>query len=254
MKILCRLAVIAALCLPTFAHAQSTDAFTGTVLSKNWTVLSGSFTVSGGQVWGAGASDLAYYSGATFTSDQWSCFTLAAQSPKSGTQIGPAVRISPKGDSWYWVKINGGTATITAQANGAWQGAITGAIGVVAGHEYCLFATGTTISLTDSATPGSAGITALSVANSSIASGSPGMQQVAAPGSGNNLSAFRAGPATAITAPPPVVTPPPVVVAPPVTTPTTATPVGAPTPAMAQLMSDGTYVVTLTAPATVVPQ
>lgn len=248
MKKLLQFAVIAALCLP--AHAQSTDAFTGTVLSKNWTVLSGSFTVSGGQVWGVGASDLAYYSGTTFSSDQWSCFTLAAQSPKSGTQVGPAVRISPKGDSWYWVKINGGTATITAQAGGVWQGAITGTVGVVAGHEYCLFATGTTISLTDSTTPGSAGNIVLTVANSSIASGSPGMQQVASPGSGNNLSAFRAGPATT------VVTPPPVVVPPPVTTPpsSTATPVGSPTPAMAQLMSDGTYVVTLTTQATVVKQ
>lgn len=249
MKILCRLAIIVALCLS--AHAQTvTEAFAGAKLSSSWSCPAGNFTVSGGQIWGTAATDICYYSAATFPSDQWTCYTLAAQNPNSGTQIGPAARVSADGKSWYWVKINGGTATITAQANGAWQGAITGAISVVAGHEYCLFATGTTISLTDSATSGVAGNTVLTVANSTIASGSPGMQQVAAPGPGNNLSAFRAGPAVSAV----ITTPPPVVVPPPVTTPTTATPVGAPTPAMAQLMSDGTYVVTLTAPATVVPQ
>jgi hypothetical protein len=108
-------------------------------------------------------------------------------------QIGPAVRVSADGTSFFWLEINGGFSLIQETLAGTPQGAISSFFATVQGHEYCLLASGTTITATDSAVPGVAGTVVATATSTDIPKGSPGLQEKQGGGFGTALSTFRGG-------------------------------------------------------------
>lgn len=132
--------------------AECTDNFPGTSLNMaNWTVVvPGLFVVSSGTVRGnsSGQSNAAY-TGATFTNDQYSCLTLATGGTNSA-HFGPGVRESATQVTEYFAEWHQSSNTIQLQSiiNGTFTYSGPSAP-VTVGHEYCLKAVGSTLTVTD---------------------------------------------------------------------------------------------------------
>jgi hypothetical protein len=154
----------------------------------NWMVVyPGVFAVASNQVYGnSSAQSDAAYTGATFTNNQYSCLTLATGGP-DGSYLGPAVRVSSTAVTAYFAEWAQSSATINIQSVVAGSyGLSSSSVPVTIGHEYCLRAVGSTLTLTDN------GTTVLTATDSSIASGYAG---IAAYGNGTSYtgSNWRAG-------------------------------------------------------------
>ena len=103
----------------------NTDSFAGGALSGNWTTITGlqTFAVSSGkcQPNGTGHGCGNYYSGGTFTANQYSEITIATLN--SGASLTPTVRTQSGANSFYYatyqVAGSAGTATIGKQVAGS---------------------------------------------------------------------------------------------------------------------------------------
>jgi hypothetical protein len=143
-------------------------------LGGNWTIPGGSWAVSGNQatyvtVDGSGLAPAAY-TGSSFSNDHFAEATLAGSGAGSGGAIGVACRLSSVADTGYSVRVSviGGASTLQKYVAGAGTTLGTGttyAIGDVIG----ISCQGTTIRTYRN------GLQDLSVTDSAITSGSPGM-------------------------------------------------------------------------------
>jgi hypothetical protein len=133
---------------------ECTDNFPGTALGANWTTVSpGVFIVASNQVRGnSSAQSTAAYTGATFTNNQYSCLTLFSGGA-SASHLGPGVRISSTAVTAYFAEWHQSSATIQLQSIIAGTFTYSGpSAPATVGHEYCLKAVGSTLTVTDNGT------------------------------------------------------------------------------------------------------
>jgi hypothetical protein len=164
---------------------ECTDNFPGTSLSANWTTTLGSFTVSSGNVGSSsGGQALTYYNVGTWTANQYSCVTLSTAA--TGDFVGPGARIAASGNTAYFAELAAGTQTNIQLVNAGSYSVLTGNVAVTIGHEYCLKAVGSTLTLTDN------GTTVLTATDSTLTTGYAGLSSYSS-ASGTTVKLWRGG-------------------------------------------------------------
>jgi hypothetical protein len=145
----------------------------GVPLSVSWTTNSGHFNSYDPAVYGIpDISDfsLAWYNAGTFTANQASCLTL--YSATAGENVGIAVRLASSGTTGYFYLTDGTSAGYIQKAVSGTVTNLGSSFGpITIGHEFCLSAVGTTITLKDI----TSSTTLRTVTDSSISSGSAGI-------------------------------------------------------------------------------
>ena len=120
--------------------------FSGSTLSANFTVPSGTFSVSGGTVQvTSGGTNYAYYNAGSFTANQKSC--VVYNNVGGGSYFGPAVRMQPGGGGYVWAPNNVGNA-VQCWPSGCSNIGSNSTVPTV-GDTICLGISESTLTLTD---------------------------------------------------------------------------------------------------------
>jgi hypothetical protein len=161
-------------------------AYTGN-LSANWSGDTTSFTAASGSLAPtvSSATTPAWWSAGTFANNQFSCTTISANPSTSSSSILPAIRMTSV-SAGYIMYINSGTTWQLYNANLTLITTGTGSVTV--GHEYCLYAVGTSLTFEDKTTS----TTILTATDSSYSSGSAGIN-VYGDNTTNTISHWRGG-------------------------------------------------------------